>query len=517
MLTVAVWVLALLGPVQGCSLSPPADENAELDIPCALCFYGQTLAWREGSALSPRCHKTPGGHDFATLHRPDCDTAVALAFRLGPGWTQGQVGEEIASMEKDGVQIFIPALLRGGDHETPSTDAPLPRWDWLISSVLRSGAASQCSALGGDLYVLTGVEDGAAEVLWSAACCSVPGGHGGFGMAIISESLHDYVHVKQLSVEELQDTLGVQELFSGGCGEANGGSAAVTLDLQTQEGATDKAEDLDSTQAASHSDARDSGGRDSDVTEKSTGGKESDGGIQEADETRDVERVAEQKDKADGNSSNIVVSIFSTTLSILKAPLRPLFSRITQFPGQVTYVLRKDLGVLTALPGDFFSLFYLLTSDLLSWVRWVAETLLDFLMDCIYNLYYCASSMLAALLNSCYTGVTGVGTLAGDTVGICGNALGKTWRVSKFFGGRLLRQSGDYAGTVAMEMGDQALAVGEGTGRLAWRSVAGVFNTVFVGGSIVIGVVDVVFGAFTEGFGRERETTPVHTDLSETE
>ncbi|XP_051921122.1 uncharacterized protein LOC127600523 [Hippocampus zosterae] len=513
MLTVAVWVLALLGPVQGCSLSPPADDNAELDIPCGLCFYGQTLAWREGSALSPRCHKTPGGHDFATLHGPDCDTAVALALRLGPDWTQGQVGEE--AINEDGVQSFIPALLRGSDRTPPSIDDPIQRWDWIVSTVVRSDVASQCSALSGELYVLTGVEGCAAEPLWSAACCSVPGGQGSFAMALISQSLHEEDNVKRLSVEELQETLGVQELFSGGCGEAEGGSAGVTLDLQAQDRAPDKTEDLDSTQDATHSDARDSGGRDSDVTEKSAVETESSGGIQEAVETRDVERVAEQ-DKADGNSSNIVVSIFSTTLSILKAPLRPIFSRITQFPGQVTYVLRKDLDVLTALPGDFFYLFYLLTSDLLSWLRWMAETLLDFLMDCIYNLYDCAYSMLAALLNSCYTGVTGVGTLAGDTVGICGNALGKTWRVSKFFGGRLLRQSGDYAGTVAVEMGDQALAVGGGTGRLAWRSVAGVFNTVVVGGSIVIGVVDVLFGAFTEGFGRERETTPVHTDLSET-
>lgn len=285
-------------------------------------------------------------------------------------------------MEKDGVQIFIPALLREDDHEIPSTDTHIPRWDGLISKVVRSDVASQCSALGGDLYVLNGGDDWGVGVLWSAACCSVPGGRGGFGTAIIIETLHDHVHVKGLSVERLQETLGVQELFSGGCGEADDGSAGVTLDLQTQDrAATDKTEDLDSTQAASRSDARDSdvtekpasvtesgrdsdvneksagvkesgrdsdvnekpasvteSGRDSDVTEKSAWVKESGGGIQEADETRDVERVAEQKDKADGNSSNIVVSIFSTTLSILKAPLRPIFSRITQFPGQV-----KDL------------------------------------------------------------------------------------------------------------------------------------------------------------------------------
>ncbi|XP_077432975.1 uncharacterized protein LOC144058409 [Vanacampus margaritifer] len=573
MLTVAVWLMALLAPgAQGWGLSPPADEHAEPDPRCGPCFRGQTLPRRGGSAPSPRCHQTPGGRHFAALRWPDCDAAVVLAFRLGPGWTQGREGDEIVAIEEDGVQVFIPALLRGGDPESPPTDSPLRRWDWLVATLVRSSVAPQCSALDGDLYILIGDEGCHAGPLWSAACCSVPAGEGGFGVGFISETADDDDDgVRRVSVKELQERLGVDELFYGGCGGTGAGSAGATLGLQTEgraqvgfeEDTHDASDSGTSESDASESDASESDASNSDasnsdasksdasksdasrshasksdarksdasksdarksdvskshaseadVTDESSVETES-RSVQEAGETRSVEGAAEQ---ADDNSSSIVVSIISTALSILKAPLRPIFSRITQFPGQVTYVLQEDLGVLAALPGDTCSLFYLLTSDVLSWIRWGLETLLDFLLNAVDNLYYCVSSMLAALLNSCYTGVTGAGTLAGDTLGLFGGALGKTWRVSRFFGGRLLKQSGDYCGTVAVEMGDQALAVGGGTGLLAWRSVTGVFNMFVVGGSIVVGVVDVVFGAFTEGFGRQRETTPIHTDLSEAE
>ncbi|XP_077384031.1 uncharacterized protein LOC144022789 [Festucalex cinctus] len=550
MLTVAVCLMALLAPpAQGWGLSPPADDHAEPELPCGPCFRGQAPPRREGWAPSPRCHQTPGGRSFAALRGPDCDAAVAVAFRLGPGWTPGEEGEEIVAIEEDGVQVFIPALLRGGDPASPPTDSPpLRRWDWLVSTLLRSSVAPRCSALGGELYVLIGVEGCRAGPLWSAACCVVPAGDGGFSVGFISETLDDDDDgVRRVSVEELRERLGVNELFYEGCG---GADAGATLVLQT-EGRTQElvkedthdASDLEASESdasksdASESNARDSQTSESDARESHTSESEArdshaseaddaagepavteaeSRSVQEADETRFVERVAEREEAAD-NSSSIVVSIFSTILSILKAPLRPIFSRITQFPGQVTYVLQEDLGVLAALPGDTCYLFYLLTSDSLSWIRWLAETLLDFLLNGAYDLYYCVSSMLAALLNSCYTGVTGAGTLAGDTLGICGGALGKTWRVSKFFGGRLLKQSGDYAGTVAAEMGDQAMAVGGGTGVLAWSGVAGVLNVFVVGGGIVFGVADVVFGAFAGGSGQQRETAPVHTDLSETE
>ncbi|XP_049587559.1 uncharacterized protein si:ch73-54f23.2 [Syngnathus scovelli] len=555
MLSAAVWLMALLGPAQGWGPSP--DDNAAAELPCVLCFRGQTLPRHQGWTASPRCHKTPGGHNFATLYGLDCDTAIALALRLSIGWSQE--AEELAAIDEEGVQVFIPALLRGGDRMPSSTDSLLQRWDWVVSTPVRSSVAPLCRSRGGELYLLTAAEGCQVGPLWSVACCSVPNGHGDFAVGFVSETLDEGDSMRRVSAEELQDLLAVDELFPGGCGipdraeakaqyygedldcthadsyagesDPGGADVAEEFAVESESGSVGQAdersyvqhaeaktqyygEDSDCTQADSYTGESDAGG--TDVAEESALESDS-GGFGQADERRYVQRATELTDQADGNSSSIVLSVFSTALAILKAPLRPIFSRITQFPGQVTYVLQEDLSVLAALPGDFFSLFYLLTSDLLSWIRWVAETLLDLLMNCVYNLYNCVSSILAVLLTSCYTGVTGVGTLAGDTVGICGNTLVKTWRVSKFFGGRLLKQSCGYAGTVATEMGDQALALGGGTGRLAWRSIAGVFNMFIMGGSTVISVVDVVFGAFTEGFGRERETTPVHTHLSETE
>ncbi|XP_057690950.1 uncharacterized protein LOC130915158 [Corythoichthys intestinalis] len=586
MLTAAVWLMALLGPpVQGWwGLSPAADDDAS-QLGCGSSFFTQTFPQGEGSALKVWCHGKHSGPKFATLHRPDCHTAVALAIRLGPGWLLGQEFQEEEILEKeDGVKVFVPAFLRRNYYNSPPTDSHFLHWDWSVSTIIRSHVAHECNDRNGELYILTGVgarwaEGCQVKPQWSAVCCSVPDAEGGFSVGFISKD-DDGGTVLPVSVKELQEKLGVEGLFSGGCvGEDMVG---VTQDLYTgadieklaanlaesfrivsdaDESGSDASNSdtshLDSGKAdISHSDVRDSDTsqsdtshldsrnadishsdisdsdtshsdtspsdtrnsdtKEADVTEDYTVETES-SSIEAAEEKRYVESVTEQVDEAESNSSSIVVFILSTTLSILKAPLRPIFSRITQFPGQVLYVLQEDLGVLTALPGDTFSFFYLLVSDLLSWIRWAFETLLDMLMDCIYGLYYCSSSMLAELLNSCYTGVTGVGTLTGDTVGICGDVVGNTWWVSKFFGGRLLRQSGDYAGTVAMEMGDQALALGGGTGRLAWRSVVGVFNVFFTGGSIVFGVLDVVFGAFTEGFGQEMDTTPLHTNLLEAE
>lgn len=172
---------------------------------------------------------------------------------------------------------------------------------------------------------------------------------------------------------------------------------------------------------------------------------------------------------------------------------------------QVTYVLQEDLGVLSALPGDTLSLVHLLTSDLFSWTGSAAEMLLGIGETCFFSVYYCSSSMLEALLSSCQTGVTGMGTLAGDTVGIFGDTLDNAWWVTKFFGGRLREQGEGYVGTVMTEMGGQAKAVGGGLGALAWRSGNGVGNVFRLGGGLIMGMVDMITGAMREAFGKESE------------
>lgn len=171
----------------------------------------------------------------------------------------------------------------------------------------------------------------------------------------------------------------------------------------------------------------------------------------------------------------------------------------------MTYVLQEDLGVLSAIPGDTVSVFHLLISDILSSVGSVANMILSVGETCFSNTYYCTSSMVGALLNSCYTGVTGMGTLAGDTVGIFSGALDNGWWVTKFFGGRLWEQSKGYMGAVVSEMGGQANAVGSGLGRLVWKSGNGVGRVFRVGGGIITEVVDLVFFAMRWSSGEESE------------
>ncbi|XP_037641152.1 uncharacterized protein LOC119497248 isoform X4 [Sebastes umbrosus] len=502
--------------------------NSEPD--CSQCFYRQTPPQGASAELRSLCHSLPGGRAFATVSKPPCDTAVYSAFHLSNGWTEKE-GEELLTNED--IKVAVPALLRGGgdpSHAVSPTDSPLQHWDSTVTTLVQSSITPQCSTLGGDLYILTGVgglgasEDGDEECqtkpLWSAVCCAVPEGKSGFSMGLIRET--GQVE-RQVSVKELEEIVGVSELFSEGCGGADGVAVGVRVGLHS-EGLPGNIEkrDADGSGATEEvgSSATEKVGS-SAAEEVSSGATEEVGsgtteredlldvihsrsvGSESSDSSADYETVDEQE--TDTNGSSTLVYVLSTTMSILKAPLRPVFSTVTQLPGQVTYVLQEDLGVLTALPGETFSLLHLLTSDLLSWMGSAGDTLLGIGESCCSSAYYCSSSMVGALWDSCHTGVTGMGTLAGDTVGICGDALDNAWWVTKFFGGRLWEQSEGYVGTVASEMGGQAKAVGGGLGRLVWRSGNGVVNVFRMGGGLIMGMGDMVIGAVRGAFGDESE------------
>uniref|UniRef100_A0A3Q4N4Y0 Uncharacterized LOC102775577 n=1 Tax=Neolamprologus brichardi TaxID=32507 RepID=A0A3Q4N4Y0_NEOBR len=457
-------------------------DNSEADFTlCSNCFYRQTppRGSSAGPLLRPRCHRLPGGQTFATLSRPTCDTAVYSAFHLLQGWTERE-GEEGREPQEEDIKVAAPALLRGGvdpSHSVSPTDSPFHHWDSTVTTLVQSSVSPQCSTVGGDLYILTGAgglgaaEDGDKECqtkpLWSAACCAVPQGKGGFSIGLIRETQEG---VRQVSVKELEDMLGLAEMFSEGCGGGDGKSE-TSADAATSESSSNEQ---------------------GDVTRS--------GAVRSDSESSAEHETAEETDT---NSTSTLVSILSTTFSIFKFPLRPVFSTITQLPGQVTYVLQEDLGVLSTLPGETFTLFHLLTSDLLSWMGTAGEMLLGIGETCFCSVYYCTSSMMGELLSSCHIGVTGLGTLAGDTVGVFGDALDNAWSVTKFFGGRLWEHSEGYVGTVMSEMGGQAQAVGGGFGRLVWRSGKGVVNVFRLGGGVIFGMVDVVFGGVREAFGQE--------------
>ncbi|XP_044064910.1 uncharacterized protein LOC122882036 [Siniperca chuatsi] len=532
----AVWLLAVLGP----GLSLPADDKSEPGFSlCSHCFYKQTppQGASEGPLLRPLCHRLPGGQAFATLSKSTCDTAVYYAFHLSNGWTEreGEEGKELKTEEEgdNNIKVAVPALLRGGgdpSHPVSPTESPLQHWDSAVTTLVQSSITPQCSTLGGDLYILTGVGGlGAAEEgeekcqtkpLWSAVCCTVPEGKSGFSVGLIRETGE---RERQVSVKELEDMLGVTELFSEGCGGADGETVGIRAGLHSEglpgnEDIKESAEPLIAGEQAAGFNAQPEEADVADVTQEMTADaatSESSGKEQRdvthsravrsdsPESSADYETVDEQE--TDTNSSSTLFYVLSTTLSILRALLRPVFSTITQLPGQVTYVLQEDLGVLSALPGDTFSLLHLLTSDLLSWMGSAAEMLLGIGETCFFGVYYCISSMLGALLNSCHTGVTGMGTLAGDTVGILGDALDNGWWVTKFFGGRLWEQSEGYVGTVMSEMGGQAKAVGGGLERLVWRSGNGVGNVFRLGGGLIMGMVDMVIGAVRGAFEQESE------------
>ncbi len=191
--------------------------------------------------------------------------------------------------------------------------------------------------------------------------------------------------------------LGVAELFSEGCGGADGETVGIRVGLHS-EGLPGNIEKLDADPAGENTGANEV---DSDTDDQVTEGEEvgsdttsqdsnedikesrealiageqetgADAQPQEADvadvtqetsadaatsessgEKRDVrhsravrsespESAAEyesvDEQEADTNSSSTLVYILSTTMSILKAPLQPVFSTITQLPGQVIQV-----------------------------------------------------------------------------------------------------------------------------------------------------------------------------------
>lgn len=251
-------------------------------------------------------------------------------------------------------KVAVPALLRGGDTSPPvsPTDSPLQLWDATVTTLVRSTISPKCISLGGDLYILTGVgglgaaEDGDEECqtkpLWSAVCCAVPEGKRGFSLGLITETGEGERH---MSVKELEEMLGVAELFAEGCG----GTAGEIVDIKEglhSEGLPGNLEilDADLTDENKGDAELNPAGGDADGEEVSSGSEKgeeagSEGVEEQSDVTQSPESSADdgavEEQETDTNSSSMLVYVLSTTWSILKAPLRPLFSRVTDLPGQV--------------------------------------------------------------------------------------------------------------------------------------------------------------------------------------
>ncbi|KAM4600820.1 uncharacterized protein ACJ7VT_020704 [Polymixia lowei] len=557
---VAGWLLLA---VVGLGHFLPAEDTTEPGFSlCSRSFYRQTppRGASEEAPLRPLCHALPSGQAFATLHNPTCDTAVCSAFRLSRGRTErgGEEGDALVTEnEEDDMTVLKPALLQGGEISSPA-DSPLQRWDSTVTALVQSSVIPQCDSLGGDLYILTGTgglgaagdgnEHCKATLFWSAVCCAASVGEGGFSVGLVRESEEGE---RVVSVNELEEILGAAELFSEGCGGTDGVTEAG-IASRLGEALLGNIEKLDPDTTSQDSDTTsqdsDVTGPDSDenvgetveapitgeqpanleaeaeeaqvadvthktsaeeVTSESAGEGQSDTTQSDAARSESVRFTDDNETVAavdpDTESNSTLVYIISTTISILTAPLHPVVSTITQLPGQVTYVLQEDLGVLSAIPGDTVSLIQLMVDNLGSGVGSAVDILLDLGETFFSGMYYCASSMLAELLTSCQIGVIGMGTLASDTVGIFRGAVDNAWWVTRFFGGRLWEQSEGYIGTVVSEMGDQVAVVGEGLGKLLWRSGNGVGNVVRFGGGLITGTLEIVMNAVMGAFGQQSD------------
>ncbi|XP_023820220.1 uncharacterized protein LOC105355960 [Oryzias latipes] len=514
----AVWLLAVLS----LGLSLPAEHSSEPGFNlCSHCFYRQTppRGASTGPLPRPRCHALPGGRALATLSRPTCDTAVYSAFHLSHGWAEGEgeEGEEELVVEDEGdtITVTVPALLRGGGLPRPvsSTDSSAQHWDSTVTSLVRSSILPRCSTVGGDVYILTGsgglglADDGdercGAKPLWSAVCCALPDAKGNFSVALVRDTEEGE---REVSMKELEQILEVEEIFFEGCGGGPDASAATN---DGDNGDVDKT-NLDSTDM----DLENIRGSEEEKEEAASTASEK-VVVEEAQAESSDPELSQQTpidamnyvnlDEEDLNSTSTLVYVLSTSWSIIQAPLCPVFSTITELPGQVVYILQEDLGVLSALPGDIFTLMHLLTSDLLSLIGFASEMLLGIGEMCLSSIYNCTLLMMGALLNSCLTGVSGIGTLAGDTVGIFGGALDNIWLVTTFFGEWLWEQTEGYLGTVISETGSQAQAVGEGLGKLTLKTGNGITNVFRLGGGLIMEIVEMTIGSVKEAFGLESQ------------
>lgn len=183
-------------------------------------------------------------------------------------------------------------------------------------------------------------------------CCAVPEGRTDFSVGFIREAAEGE---KQVSVRELEEELGWAELFSEGCLGAGGGSEETAAAADLLKGATntisqgDDGEEVDSdagstgSSEASHSGEPEGAMADAAARADVAPTTSADAATSEGEEQQEVMQSGEASSadesavepEADGESSSVLLFVLSTTASILTAPLRPVFSTVTQLPGQV--------------------------------------------------------------------------------------------------------------------------------------------------------------------------------------
>uniref|UniRef100_A0A4W4E016 INO80 complex subunit E n=1 Tax=Electrophorus electricus TaxID=8005 RepID=A0A4W4E016_ELEEL len=419
------------------------------------------------SGLKTECHALADGRTFATLHDPGCGATIYTAFHLSPsnGWGKG--------VAQEGVRPS--AFLVSFADTPPALASPLQKMDSLSAEVVESKVIPLCSKTGGDVYVQTGVgglnkcQTGAA---WTAACCAVPEGSGSFSVGIMQGEGKE---LQTVSVKELEEWVGVQELFSGGCGES-GGQGEEEVDSFLRESLDSSCQDLplaeeSEEQAASHA-------------------------AMLGDEP-DPEETSESDD------GGILLYVLSSVASLLCSPFFAVASAFADLLSQVAYVLQEDAAVLAAVPGDGLALTQSLASGVASGVEGAWDVMYCVGATGAGSVYACASALGGILLLSFQEGLAGMATLACDALGLATGTLERGWDVGGAVVGWAGQQVGEYLGTVGSELMQQTVTVGDGMGTLAWRGQRGMCHLLQALGGIMGGLLENTVGNVQEAFGGE--------------
>lgn len=256
-------------------------------------------------------------------------------------------------------EVAVQALLSGGeDLSNPGT--PLQLWYSTVASLVQSSIKPRCDTIGGDLYILTGAgrpeaardEDNKCQVepLWSAVCCAAPEGQGSFSAGLIREPIDGE---RQVSVKELEGVLGIEGLFSEGCGDSVEIPAGVHSNVAAGDAEHVSQSSGDSKEEVTDSDTADEVSNN--AIEKSDKALTAEGMPPGADDQQDTATSEESQlasatvfedapedqtvdeEEKDTKSSSTLVYLFSTTVSIITLPLRPVCSMVMQLPGQVNH------------------------------------------------------------------------------------------------------------------------------------------------------------------------------------
>lgn len=376
--------------------------------------------------------------------------------------------------------VHVPALYKKDqDVASSHSSSPFHKLDALTAELVESKIVPRCSKAGGNMYVQSGVgglSETKADVLWSAVCCDVPGGLGSFSTGVAQEGEGE---LKLMSLKDLEELVETKELFSGGCGETgNLEEEALEIpevpDKDTQTTEPDKSSEED------------------EVPSTRANRAESEPGLEES---------INETESSESQEDSVLLTVLSSAISLLCAPLSPVVSTLTNLPSQICYVLQEDAAVLASLPSDSFSLVQNLGSGVVSGVENVGSVAYQVGEHGVCSLYTFISTIAGTLLLSCQEGLVGTGALMGDVLGLVTGALGEVWD----FGTELVESMCEgvvgYVGAVGSELGEQGWSVGQGIGTLVWRGQRGlghVINTVLgVFGGVLGNMMENIQEAFT--------------------